>query len=197
MGPGLVERARRDEAARGALRGGVSAPGSITTAIWASSIGRRGTIVYRFGRDTLPSGGVIRWNGVGIAGTSRHASQGGGVRQSAAGRPIRNYGLTIVLEHGNGYYSVYATRDGRCQTGGLGLEGGVIGTVGGQNSDYGPHLHFEIRGDNRSHWTRRCGFGGISGKLTLPTDPLPDCAFPCTRAASARANRWLVWTAVG
>ena len=26
-----------------------------------------GTIVYRFGRDTLPSGGVIRWNGVGIA----------------------------------------------------------------------------------------------------------------------------------
>ena len=25
-----------------------------------------GTILYRFGRDTLPSGGVIRWNGIGI-----------------------------------------------------------------------------------------------------------------------------------
>ncbi|MEO7986601.1 MAG: hypothetical protein ABI766_08695, partial [Gemmatimonadales bacterium] len=63
-----LERARRDEAARGGVRGGVSAPGSITTA----DIGKldwpvEGTIVYRFGRDTLPSGGIIRWNGVGIA----------------------------------------------------------------------------------------------------------------------------------
>jgi len=63
-----LERARRDEAARGALRGAVTTPGSITTA----SLGKldwpvEGTIVYRFGRDTLPSGGIIRWNGVGIA----------------------------------------------------------------------------------------------------------------------------------
>jgi septal ring factor EnvC (AmiA/AmiB activator) len=58
-----LERARRDEAARGTLRGGVSTPGSITTA----DLGKldwpvEGTIVYRFGRDTLPSGGIIRWN---------------------------------------------------------------------------------------------------------------------------------------
>ena len=69
-----LERARRDDAARGALRGAVAGPGSITTA----DLGKldwpvEGTIVYRFGRDTLPSGGVIRWNGVGIARRGGHA----------------------------------------------------------------------------------------------------------------------------
>ena len=79
-----LERARRDELARGALRGAVSAPGSITTA----DLGKLdwpvgGAIVYRFGRDTLPSGGIIRWNGVGIAaavGTPVKAVEAGKVR---------------------------------------------------------------------------------------------------------------------
>jgi septal ring factor EnvC (AmiA/AmiB activator) len=157
-----LERARRDEAARGALRGGVSAPGSITTA----DLGKldwpvEGTIVYRFGRDTLPSGGVIRWNGVGIAapvGTPVKAVESGKVRLVGQ---FGTYGLTIVLEHGNGYYSVYAhleTAD--VKLGASASKGGVIGTVGGQNSDYGPHLHFEIRGDKQialdpTMWLRR------------------------------------------
>ena len=104
-----LERARRDELARGALRGAVAGPGSITTA----DLGKldwpvEGTIVYRFGRDTLPSGGIIRWNGVGIAapvGTPVHAVEAGKVRLVGQ---FGTYGLTIVLEHGNGYYSVYS-----------------------------------------------------------------------------------------
>jgi septal ring factor EnvC (AmiA/AmiB activator) len=157
-----LERARRDEAARGALRGGVSAPGSITTA----DLGKldwpvEGTIVYRFGRDTLPSGGIIRWNGVGIAapvGTPVKSVESGKVRLVGQ---FGTYGLTIVLEHGNGYYSVYShleTADVKLGT--AVSKGGVIGTVGGQNSDYGPHLHFEIRGDKQialdpTMWLRR------------------------------------------
>jgi septal ring factor EnvC (AmiA/AmiB activator) len=157
-----LERARRDEAARGAARGGVSTPGSITTA----DIGKldwpvEGTIVYRFGRDTLPSGGIIRWNGVGIA-----ASVGTPVKAVSAGKvrlvgQFGTYGLTIVLEHGNGYYSVYS----HLQTAGVKLgatvaKSDVIGTVGGENSDYGPHLHFEIRGENQvaldpTEWLRK------------------------------------------
>jgi septal ring factor EnvC (AmiA/AmiB activator) len=36
----------------------------------------------------------------------------------------------------------------------------VVGTVGGQNSDYGPHLQFQIRGENEvaldpAEWLRR------------------------------------------
>ena len=157
-----LERSRRDEAARGALRGGVSAPGSITTA----DLGKldwpvEGTIVYRFGRDTLPSGGIIRWNGVGIAapvGTTVKAVEAGKVRLVGQ---FGTYGLTIVLEHGSGYYSVYShleTADVKLKA--SVSKGGVIGTVGGQNSDYGPHLHFEIRGDNQialdpATWLRR------------------------------------------
>jgi murein DD-endopeptidase MepM/ murein hydrolase activator NlpD len=33
--------------------------------------------------------------------------------------------------------------------GGTVSKGQPIGTVGGENSDYGAHLHFEIRGENQ------------------------------------------------
>jgi murein hydrolase activator len=157
-----LERARRDELARGALRGTVTTAGSITTA----DLGKldwpvEGGIVYRFGRDTLPSGGIIRWNGVGIAatvGTPVKAVEAGTVRLVGQ---FGTYGLTVVVEHGNGYYSVYS----HLQSAGVKLgntvgKGGVIGRVGGENSDYGPHLHFEIRGENQialdpATWLRR------------------------------------------
>ena len=157
-----LERARREEIARSALRGGTSTAGSITTA----DLGKldwpvEGAIVYRFGRDTLPSGGIIRWNGVGIAapvGTPVKAVESGKVRLVGQ---FGTYGLTIVLEHGNGYYSVYSHLESADVKLGAAVDKGrVIGTVGGQNSDYGPHLHFEIRGENQialdpTTWLRR------------------------------------------
>ncbi len=157
-----LERARRDEVARGALRGTVTTPGSITTA----DLGKldwpvEGGIVYRFGRDTLPSGGIIRWNGVGIAatvGTPVRAVETGTVRLVGQ---FGTYGLTVVVEHGNGYYSVYSHLEAAAvKLGATISKGGVIGKVGGQNSDYGPHLHFEIRGENQialdpTTWLRR------------------------------------------
>ncbi|HEY9013932.1 MAG TPA: peptidoglycan DD-metalloendopeptidase family protein, partial [Gemmatimonadales bacterium] len=157
-----LERSRRDELARGALRGGTATAGSITTA----DLGKldwpvEGTIVYRFGRDTLPSGGIIRWNGVGIAakvGTPVKAVESGKVRLVGQ---FGTYGLTIVLEHGGGYYSVYSHLESALvKLGSSVSKGGQIGTVGGANSDYGPHLHFEIRGENQvaldpATWLRR------------------------------------------
>ncbi|HEU5039606.1 MAG TPA: peptidoglycan DD-metalloendopeptidase family protein [Gemmatimonadales bacterium] len=156
-----LERARRDEASRG-LRGATPLPGSITTA----SLGRldwpvQGAIVYRFGRDTLPSGGIIRWNGIGIAaepGTPIKAVESGKVRLVGQ---FGTYGLTVVLEHGNGYYSVYShLQSAAVKLGASVARGGTIGAVGGENSDYGPHLHFEIRGENQvaldpTEWLRR------------------------------------------
>jgi len=157
-----LERARRDELARGALRGTVTTPGSITTA----DLGKldwpvEGGIVYKFGRDTLPSGGIIRWNGVGIAagvGTPVKAVESGTVRLVGQ---FGTYGLTVVVEHGNGYYSVYSHLESAgVKLGASVSKGGAIGAVGGQNSDYGPHLHFEIRGENQialdpTTWLRR------------------------------------------
>ena len=160
-----LERARREAKVRGgAGMGPIAGPGSITTA----DIGKldwpvEGTIVYRFGRDTLPSGGVIRWNGIGIAapaGTPVKAVQAGRVRLVGQ---FGTYGLTILLEHGNGYYSIYA----HLQTASVKLndevnKAQVIGTVGGLSSDYGPHLHFEIRGESQialdpADWLRKVG----------------------------------------
>ena len=126
-------------------------PGSITTA----DIGRldwpvEGAVVYRFGRDTLPSGGIIRWNGVGIAanvGTPVKAVESGKVRLVGQ---FGTYGLTVVLEHGNGYYSVYShLQSAAVELSANVARGQAIGAVGGENSDYGPHLHFEIRGENQ------------------------------------------------
>jgi murein hydrolase activator len=145
-----LERARRDDASRG-LRGATPLPGSITTA----DLGNldwpvEGTVVYRFGRDTLPSGGIIRWNGVGIA-----ASVGTPVKAVSSGKvrlvgQFGTYGLTVVLEHGNGYYSVYShLQSASVKLGGTVSKAQQIGTVGGENSDYGAHLHFEIRGENQ------------------------------------------------
>ena len=160
-----LEKAARDEAARN--RRATSAPATpVPGALTTASIGRLdwpvdGRIVYRFGRDTLPGGGVIRWNGVGIAaapGTPVHAVEAGRVRLVDV---MGTYGLTVILEHGNGYYSIYSHLQGAAVKAGDDVrKGQVLGAVGGENSDYGPHLHFEIRGENQmamdpEDWLRR------------------------------------------
>jgi septal ring factor EnvC (AmiA/AmiB activator) len=120
-----------------------------------------GRILFRFGRDTLPSGAVIRRNGIGIA-----APLGTPVKAVSTGRValvqrLGTYGLTVVLEHGNGYFSLYmqlgsatVQKDATVQ------KGETIGTVGGENTDQGAHLYFEIRGENQialdpTDWLRR------------------------------------------
>ncbi len=160
-----LERTRLAEAAR-ARRSPTTADRPIPGALSTASIGRldwpvEGNIVYRFGRQTLPTGGVIRWNGIGIS-----AASGSPVRAVEAGRvrlveTIGTYGLTVVVAHGNGYYSIYSHLSGAAvQPGADIVKGQTIGTVGGENTDYGAHLHFEIRGTDQTAvdpltWLRR------------------------------------------
>lgn len=136
--------------------------GTLTT----EDIGRldwpvEGTLLYRFGRETLPSGGVIRWNGIGIGATA-----GTPVKSVEAGRValvqrLSTYGLTVVVEHGDGFFSLYMQLASSSVANGQSiLKGQAIGTVGGGNSDFGPHLHFEIRGEKQLaldplDWLRR------------------------------------------
>lgn len=147
---------------RRATRPTAPAPGSLTT----SDIGRldwpvEGRIVYQFGRDTLPTGGVIRWNGIGIG-----AAAGTPVKSVSSGRValvqrLSTYGLTVILEHGAEHYSVYSQlATSAVEPGETIAKGQVIGTVGGANTDFGPHLHFEIRGEKQialdpADWLRR------------------------------------------
>ena len=65
-----------------------------------------------------------------------------------AGWSDRGYGNTIVIDHGNGYLSLYAhLMDGGVAVGcGSAVYGGsVIGYMGSTGNSTGSHLHFELR----------------------------------------------------
>lgn len=141
----LEARAR----ARPAARTGEAGTGTLTTA----DIGKLdwpvdGPIIYSFGPQRLPSGVTVRRNGIAIG-----AGLGTQVKTVEAGtvellQNLGTYGLTVIIAHGNGYRSIYTNLgEARVQLGGLVTRGQVIGTVGGENTDEGAHLYFEIRGD--------------------------------------------------
>ncbi len=107
-----------------------------------------GDIVYNFGRQQGPGNTTIRWNGIGIAapvGTAVHSVEAGTVQLvTQAG----TYGLCVIVDHDAGFYSLYCQlQSADVHVGQQIARGAVVGRSGGANSDEGPHLHFEIRGD--------------------------------------------------
>ncbi len=105
-----------------------------------------GDVIYRFGRERRPNGTVLRWNGIGIS-----ASPGSPVTAVRAGTvvlagPFEGYGQTVVLYHGDGFYTLYlyfeeiGVVDGRSVA-----MGQVVGTVGGSDTPEGPHIEFQVR----------------------------------------------------
>jgi len=110
-----------------------------------------GTVLYRFGRVVNPNNTTTRWNGMGIA-----AATGTPVRAVAPGTVVSvgqlgTYGLTVILQHGGGDYSVYASLNAaNVRTGSAVRKGDVVGTVGTSDPDLKPHVHFEIRPQGRA-----------------------------------------------
>ncbi len=127
-------------------RGGARRTGTITTA----DLGQldwpvEGSVLYNFGRER--AGGVtIRRNGIGIG-----APVGTPVRVIAGGTVVRmqrwsTYGLMVLVDHGGEYISLYTQlEEATVAVGAEVTKGQIIGRVGGANTEYGPHLHFEIR----------------------------------------------------
>ena len=105
-----------------------------------------GAILYNFGRAVNPNNTSIRWNGIGI-----EAALGTPVEAVADGEvmiaePIGTYGLTVIVQHGGGDYSVYGSLNRALVTKGAKVrKKQTIGTVGQADPDMSPHLHFEIR----------------------------------------------------
>lgn len=110
-----------------------------------------GTLLYRFGRVVNPNNTTTRWNGVGIAapvGTSVTAVAPGTV--VSVGQ-LGTYGLTVILQHGDGDYSIYASLNSASVSKGSTVrKDQVIGTVGISDPDLKPHLHFEMRPKGRA-----------------------------------------------
>ena len=110
-----------------------------------------GPLLYRFGRVINPNNTMTRWNGMGIA-----APVGTPVKAVAPGTVVSvaqlgTYGLTVILQHGEGDYSIYASLHGASvRTGMTVRKGDAIGTVGVSDPDLKPHLHFEMRPKGRA-----------------------------------------------
>ncbi len=110
-----------------------------------------GDILYRFGRVVNTNNTTTRWNGLGIAaraGTSVRAVAAGEVMVAEA---IGTYGLTVIIQHGGGDYSVYGSLAGvNVRKGASVTKAQVIGTVGAADPELPPHLHFEMRPRGRA-----------------------------------------------
>ena len=105
-----------------------------------------GDVLYRFGRAPGPDGTSIRREGIGIAaqlGTPVKAVADGLVQRAGL---FGTWGPTVIIEHGNGFYTTYHylsrfdVAEGQYVTAGQ-----VIARSGGANSDVGPHIEFQIR----------------------------------------------------
>lgn len=146
----LAEALPRDTPARAAdrLRGSVDWPVP-------------GKVALGFGRTVHPQfKTVVPHPGLDIEapeGTSIRAVLDGKVAYSSW---LRGYGLTVILEHGEGLMSVYAHAAVLLVEAGEEVKRGqVLGKVGDTGSLRGPYLYFEMRRDGKpvdpATWLRR------------------------------------------
>jgi septal ring factor EnvC (AmiA/AmiB activator) len=142
-----LEESRRRADAAAARTGAAPRASSITTA----DLGRLdwpvdGNVVYRYGRVVNPNNTSITWNGMGIG-----APAGTPVKVIADGEVVfaeqaGTYGLTMIVQHGGGAYTMYASlQEIHARRGARVTKGQTIGTVGQADPDLPPRLHFEIR----------------------------------------------------
>jgi len=142
-----LERRRIEEERRRAAAGRTTGPatlgaGDAGSLDWPVD----GRLIYRFGREQQPNGTVLRWNGIGIAaprGTPVRAVRSGTVVLAG---PFEGYGPTVVVSHGDGFYTLYLYLEEIGVLEGRRVEAGqVVGTVGGESTPEGAHLEFQIR----------------------------------------------------
>jgi murein DD-endopeptidase MepM/ murein hydrolase activator NlpD len=101
------------------------------------------------------------------AGMDIRAERGTPVQAPAAGSvslagPHAEYGLTVMIDHGNDIRSVYGHLSKiEVQPGVTVTRGDMIGLVGSTGRSTGPHLHYELRVNNRP----------INPRAFLPVEP--------------------------
>jgi murein DD-endopeptidase MepM/ murein hydrolase activator NlpD len=145
------QRTLADRAARGTDRGTtVATSGQSAADYWQLPL-RSYTVTSPFGQ---------RW-GVLHPGVDLAVPEGTPYYAAAPGTVILcrwngGYGYNVMIDHGNGIVSVYGHSSKLlCHEGQQVKAGDLLGLTGNTGYSYGPHLHFEIRVEDR------------------PTDPIP------------------------
>jgi len=118
----------------------------------------KGRITSRYGNKRNDGG--LRWQGVMI-----RAKRGSEVNTVSHGRVafadwLRGFGLMVIVDHGDGYMSLYGHNDSLfVETGDWVEPGEVIASVGTSGGRKRPSLYFEIRHNgkpsNPLRWVRR------------------------------------------
>ena len=114
--------------------------------------------------------GKLPWPVVGVVVPNQTPTGRGITIQAKKGKPVRcvadgivataesimGYGNTVIVQHGNGYYSVYAHLSGTSvKRGDTVRSKKVLGTLGETGSLIGPVLYFELWKDHKPLNTRR------------------------------------------
>jgi septal ring factor EnvC (AmiA/AmiB activator) len=140
-----LERERRRLLAAGA-EAGMAAPAITERDLGTLDWPIEGDLLYRFGPAPGPDGTRIRYLGIGI-----RAPVNSAVRAVADGivrtaRHLQTWGQTVIIEHGGGFYTVYAHLSGvRVREDERVARGQQIGLSGGAGTEHGPHVEFQIR----------------------------------------------------
>ncbi len=126
-----------------AAQAGVAAPVEpIVDFVWPAA----GAISSPFGSVTDQGGWHSGIDIAGEEGTSVVAADGGIVVWAGFATAREGYGNLIVIDHGNGFETLYAHLDQvGVEVGQPVAQGEAIGTRGQTGAATGPHLHFEIR----------------------------------------------------
>jgi septal ring factor EnvC (AmiA/AmiB activator) len=129
----------------------------------------RGHLVHRFGQRKLDG---QRWDGVLIA-----APEGEKVRAIYAGRVVyadwlRGFGLLLIIEHDDGYMSLYGHNQALLKERGEWVAAGdVIALAGSSGGERSPGLYFAIRYHGRpvnpEKWCRAAGIRTGARPLTF------------------------------
>ena len=146
-----LEAERAAEAAAAAAAAGGTSNGNSAAAAYANGsfifpVESYSYISSRFGERIHPITGELKnHNGIDIAanmGTTVYAADGGKV---VLAEWYGGYGNCIMIDHGNGYKTLYGhlsyigVKNGQTLT-----QGTNIGQVGSTGNSTGPHLHFEV-----------------------------------------------------
>lgn len=84
----------------------------------------------------------------GTIGTPIHATGDGVIIQCSS---VRGYGKKVVIDHGYGYKTIYAHLSGyNVKKGQKVRRGEVVAFLGNTGSSTGPHIHYEIRKNNKT-----------------------------------------------